>query len=132
MNFIFSILQSFYQSIIRFVRNEYKRYKGRPKALLNAIEKARKLNSLTAKRYKVYFLQNRYQVLTRSDIKTKKRIGIFNEHINATKMTPLNFFDTETDFVSDFAYDLLKTKYSEVKLYELDIFKQPKDYQPCF
>lgn len=121
MKIIYAILQSFSNSIIRFVRNEYKRYKGRPKALLKAIEKAKKLNLKTGKRYKVFFLQNRYQCLTRMDLKNNKRIGIFNEHINATRMTPLSFFDTESGYVSPFALDLLLTKYSSFKLLKLGI-----------
>lgn len=106
----------FRSNIFLFVRNEYKRYKGRPAALLNAIAKARKLNLKTGKHYKVYFIQNRYQCLNRLDIKWQKRTGVFNEHINATRMTPLAFFDTQVGFVTPFAYELLRAKYSGIRL----------------
>lgn len=127
MKLVISFIQSFSHSILQFFRNEYKRYKGRPKALLNAIEKAQKLTNKTGKRYKVYFLQNRYQILTRSDVQQKRRHGAeFQERINVTKLRGIAFFDTHTGFVSDFAYDLLKTKYSGMRLIKMGIVKSSK------
>ena len=114
--------------VVRFFRNEYKRFKGRPSALLKAIAKANKKHCKTGKHYKVYFLENQYLILNRCDIQTKRRHGkVFMQHINVTKLGAIAFFDTQTGFVSGFAYDLLKTKYSGMRLIKLGIVKSPKD-----
>jgi len=111
-DFIWSILR-LYSRFQRWVMKEYDRYMGRPKALLKAIARAKKRNLKTKRRYKVYFLQHRYQVLTRVDIQAKKREGVFVRYINTTKMEPLAFFDTQTYETSDFAQALLDTKYKK-------------------
>jgi len=89
------------------------RHRCRPAALRKAIKQARRLNLKTRKRFKVYFLQHKYQVLTRQDIQQRKKQGVFFDHMNCTKMEPLSFFDTMDGKPSDFAADLLKTRYSE-------------------
>jgi len=107
--------------VVRFFRNEYKRFKGRPAALLKAIAMAIKTHQKTGKHYKVYFLENRYQALTRNDIQYRKFSGEFLDYMNVSKMRSISFFDTQTGFVSDFACDLLKTKYSGLRLIKLGI-----------
>jgi hypothetical protein len=109
------------QPIVRFIRSEYKRYKGRPAALLKAIAKAKHLHKKAGKHYKVYFLENRYQVLTRNDIQYRKFNGEFLDFMNVTKMSAISFFDTQSGLVSGFACDLLKTKYSGLRLLKLGI-----------
>ena len=116
-----SILQSISHSILQFFRNGYKRFKGRPAALLKAIAKARKAHLKNDKHYKVYFLENRFQVLSRMDIQWNKFNGEYLDYMNVTKMSAISFFDTQTGFVSHFAYDLLKTKYSGMRLIRLGI-----------
>jgi len=99
------------QPIILFFRNEYKRFKGRPAALRKAISKAKKLHKKNGKHYKVYFLENRYQILNRLDIQRKRRRGKeFMPHINITKLKAISFFDTQTWEPSDFAKELLNCK----------------------
>jgi len=111
--------------LLSFFLSEYKRFKGRPSALLKAIAKADKMHRETGKHYKVYFLENRYQVLTRMDIQARKFNGEFLYYMNVTKMSAITFFDTQTGFVSSFAYDLLKTKYSGMRLIKLGIVQSP-------
>jgi hypothetical protein len=127
-----SILLSFWlwitSPLVRFFLNEYKRYKGRPAALLKAIAMANKKHLKTGKHYKVYFLENQYLILNRCDIQTKRRHGkVFMQHINVTKLGAIAFFDTQTGFVASFAYDLLKTKYSGMRLIKLGIVQSLKD-----
>lgn len=102
-----------YSRFQKWVMKEYDRYRGRPAALKRAIRKAKRYNRKYKRRYKVYFLQHKYQVLTRIDIQVKKHEGVFVRYINATKMEPLAFFDTETNEPSDFAKELLNTKYKK-------------------
>ena len=73
-----------------------KLYKARPAALRRAIRRAKRLQRKHKKRYRVYFLQNKYQCLTRDQIKRKKRAGEFVSTMNVTKMQPLAFYDTLT------------------------------------
>lgn len=114
-------------TVHQFFRNEYKRFKGRPSALLRSIENAINLSCQTGKRYKVYFIGNEYVVLNRYDIQTKRRRGkVFLQHINVTKLDCIAFFDTQTGFVSSFAYDLLRTKYSGRRLIKLGIVQSQK------
>lgn len=72
----------------------YIRYKGRDAALARATKKAKKLHTKTGKHYRVFFLQNRYQVITRSDIQHRKHAKEWARHVNSTNMQPLCFFDT--------------------------------------
>lgn len=72
------------------------RYKGRPGALNRARKKAVKLHKRNKKRYRVFFLQNRYQVLTRDDLQKRKHTGEFDWIVNSTNMNAFAFFDTNT------------------------------------
>jgi len=72
----------------------YVRYKGRDAARNRAIKKAKRIHRKTGKRYRVFFLQNRYQVITRSDIQQKKHAKDWGRHVNSTNMQRLCFFDT--------------------------------------
>jgi hypothetical protein len=83
----------------------YIRFKGRPAAKQRAIKKAKALHAETGKHYRVYFMQNKYQVLTRQDLQFRKHIGEFGWHVNSTKMKPFCFYDTTSDIV----YPHLKT-----------------------
>lgn len=123
LSWLLAVWLFLWSPVVRFVRNEYKRFKGRPSALLKAIAKAKKRHLKTGKHYKVYFLENNYQVLTRLDIQRQKHDGVFHRHINATKLHPIAFFDTMEGFVSLFSYDLLRTKYSQSKLIKLGIVR---------
>jgi hypothetical protein len=121
LSWLLAVWLFLWSPIARFFRNEYKRYKGRPTALLKAIKKARKEHLKTGKQYKVYFLENKYQILNRMDIQQKKHESVFHRHINVTKLHPIVFFDTQLGFVSTFAYELLRTKYSKMQLIKLGI-----------
>lgn len=87
--------------------NERRRlWAARPRKLKRAIRRAKRLQRKHNKRYRVYFLQNRYQCLTRQQIKKKIRSGEFQHNINVTKMSNLCFHDTLLG-TPDFAKKLL-------------------------
>lgn len=73
----------------------YVRFRGRDASRNRAIKKALQKHRCDGKRYRVFFLQNRYQVLTRQDIQRKKHSGDWGRHVNSTNMDPMKFFDTE-------------------------------------
>jgi len=73
----------------------YVRFKGRDAARNRAIKKALRRHRKTGKRYRVFFIQNRYQVMTRRDIQRKKHSGEWGTHVNSTNIDPMKFFDTE-------------------------------------
>lgn len=75
----------------------YIRFKGSPFFLNRAIKKAKSLSKSTGKRYRVFFLKNRYQVLTRDDIQRKKHAGEWGWHVNSTNMQPMCFYDSFND-----------------------------------
>lgn len=83
----------------------YIRFKGRDAAKDRAIKKAKKLHAENGKHYRVYFLKNKYQALTRQDLQNRKHAGEFGWQVNSTKMKPFCFYDTATDIV----YPHLKT-----------------------
>lgn len=99
-----------WKQLSKWYWTRYDLYRGRPKALKRSICRAKKMHRKNKKRYKVYFLQHKYQVLTRMDIQRKKKDGTFLSYINRTKMKPFEFFDTETMMMSEFAKELLATK----------------------
>lgn len=72
----------------------YIRFKGRESAKNRAIRKAKQLHAKSGKRYRVFFLQNRYEVMTREDIQRKKHAKQWGWHVNSTNMHPHCFFDT--------------------------------------
>jgi len=72
----------------------YIRFKGRDAAKNRAIKKAKAMNLKTGKRYRVFFLKNRYQVITRDDIQMRKHAKEYGWHVNSTNMQPMCFFDT--------------------------------------
>lgn len=74
----------------------YVRFKGRPGALKKAIRKADRMGRRKNKRYRVYFLDSGYQVLSRYDIQRKKHSDEWGKHVNVTKMEPMCFYDTLT------------------------------------
>ena len=80
--------------VIQPVLKIYIRFKGSPFFLKRAIKLAKKLNAETGKRYRVFFLQNKYQVLTRDNIQRRKHEKDFDWHVNSTNMQPFCFFDT--------------------------------------
>jgi len=75
----------------------YIRFKGRDAAKERAIKKAKKLHTEKGKHYRVYFLKNEYQVLTRQDLQFRKHTGEFGWQVNSTKMQPFCFYDTKSD-----------------------------------
>jgi len=70
------------------------RFHGRKPALERAVKKATRLHKKDGKRYRVFFLDFRYRVYNRDDIKCRKKEGIFNYFINSTTIDPVKFFDT--------------------------------------
>jgi hypothetical protein len=73
----------------------YIRFKGSEFFLGRAIRKANKLHAQDGKRYRVFFLQNKYQVLSRYDIQFRKHNKKFGWHVNSTNMQPHCFYDTD-------------------------------------
>ncbi|MEN6423287.1 MAG: hypothetical protein ABFD76_15210 [Smithella sp.] len=80
----------------------YVRFKGSPYFLNRAIRKAKKLHFDSSdshskrKRYRVFFLKNRYEALTREDIQRKKHAKEWGWHVNSTSMDRHCFFDTDS------------------------------------
>jgi hypothetical protein len=72
----------------------YLRFKGRKAQLDRAIKKADKLHKDNGKRYRVFFLDGKYRVFQRAEIKENRKAGVFNRYINSTKMDHLKFYDT--------------------------------------
>lgn len=70
------------------------RYYATPKQLQKAINKADELNRETGKRYRVFFLEMRYRVICREDMKDLKRSGFFVYHTNSTKLDNYKYYDT--------------------------------------
>jgi len=104
------ILPFFWARVKAWFAFYWKRYKARPAALRRAIRQCKFKYQETGKRHKVYFLQNKYQVLTRDDIQRNKHKKVFADYVNCTKMEPMAFFDTATMKPSDFAQKLLNAK----------------------
>lgn len=70
------------------------RYHGRPSAFNKAVKRATNLHKKTGKRYRVFFIDRRYRVYTRPDIKYKKKAGEFRRYINSTSIDSIKYFDT--------------------------------------
>lgn len=70
------------------------KWKGSPRKLRSAIKKANRLCEKHKKRYRVYFLNGKYQALNRQEIQNKKHSGEWNRNVNVTKMERVEFFDT--------------------------------------
>lgn len=87
--------------IKQFLIGLYIRFKGSDLFLNRAIKKAKELhlsssdNQHRRKRYRVFFLKNRYQVICRDDIQSRKHKKEYGWHVNSTNMQPLCFFDTD-------------------------------------
>jgi hypothetical protein len=71
------------------------RFWGSPYMLRRAQKKADRLSRKENKRYRVYFLRGRYQIMTRYDVKAKKHSGEWNRNVNVTKLIPMQFYDTQ-------------------------------------
>lgn len=84
------------QKLQYFFISLYIRFKGRPGALKKAIKRADRLCRKKRKRYRVFFMENRYQALSRPQIQQKKHSGEWNRNVNVTKMEPMCFYDTLT------------------------------------
>ncbi|HBL73834.1 MAG: hypothetical protein A2W90_14615 [Bacteroidetes bacterium GWF2_42_66] len=80
----------------QFLLSIYVRFKGNPIFLKSAIRKADKLSKKTGKRYRVFFLKNRYEALTREDIQRRKHSGEWGWHVNSSNLEPHSFYDTES------------------------------------
>jgi hypothetical protein len=90
------MIKQLLNGIVSFFLKLYIRYKGRDAALRKATKKARKLHRKTGKRYRVFFLANKYQVITRNDIQHRKHAKDWARHVNSTNLQPLCFFDTNS------------------------------------
>lgn len=62
--------------------------------LRKATKKAEQLNATDGRRYRVFFLDGRYRVYNRDQIKALKKEGKFANYINSTTIDPLKDFDT--------------------------------------
>jgi hypothetical protein len=74
------------------------RYNGSPEKLKKAVGKAENLHKTQKKRYRVFFLSGRYQVLTRTDVQRKKNAGEWKRRVNMTRLEPLEYYDTENGY----------------------------------
>ena len=87
--------------IKQFLIGLYIRFKGSDFFLNRAIKKAKQLHLASSdslhyrKRYRVFFLKNRYQVISRDDIQMRKHSKQYGWHVNSTNMQPLCFFDSK-------------------------------------
>jgi len=99
-------MKTFLKGLLNWIKIRVKNYHARPAALRRAIRKAKRLQKKNKKRYRVYFLQNRYQALSRPDIKQRRRNKEFQPTVNVTKMEPLAFYDTLTG-LPEFSKQLL-------------------------
>jgi len=70
------------------------RWHGNPMKQKRAIRKAKKLHRKNGKRYRVFFVENRYQVMNREDIQKRKHLKNWGWHVNSTAMDKYCFFDT--------------------------------------
>lgn len=79
-----------------YLKAFYIRFKGRPAALKKAIRRADKLCRKNRKRYRVLFLEQKYQAISRPEVQQKKHRGEWGRNVNVTKLDPLCFYDTLT------------------------------------
>lgn len=70
------------------------RYHGNPHKQKRAIRKAKRLHKKTGQRFRVFFVENRYQVMNRNDIQQRKHMKHWGWHVNSTAMDNYCFFDT--------------------------------------
>lgn len=78
------------------------RFKGSKLFLNSAIARAKRLHASNGKRYRVFFIENKYQALTRIDIQLRKHSGKWGWHVNSTSMQPYCFYDTTNTGVPKF------------------------------
>lgn len=71
------------------------RFYGSRFFLNKAIRQAVKLNRETNKRYRVFFVGQRYRAMTRDDIQRQKHQGVWDWHVNSTNMQSFCWFDTQ-------------------------------------
>jgi hypothetical protein len=80
--------------LLNLIRSLSIRYHGSPRKLKKAIAKADKLNKKTCKRFRVYFLNGRYRVLTRIQVQRLKHSGAWKPGVNMTSLEHYQFYDT--------------------------------------
>jgi hypothetical protein len=80
--------------IKRFIYKVMIRIYATPKRLQKAINKANKLHEKTGLRYRVFFLDMRYRVICREDMKDMKRSGFFVYKTNSTNLDKYKYYDT--------------------------------------
>ncbi len=79
-----------------FLNRMYKNFQSRESARQRAISKAKRKHKKTGRRYRVFFIQKKYQVLSRHDLQKKKHQKIFNRDVNSTNMDLFKTFDTNS------------------------------------
>ncbi len=94
---------------IIYLKALYIRFKGRPGALHRAIKRADRLCRRNKKRYRVFFMSNKYQSFSRAQIQKKKHKKEWSRDVNVTKMEPMCFYDTLTG-IQPAGYEVLKNK----------------------
>ena len=82
------------KTIFSFFLSLWVRYQGNPHKQRRAIRVAKKKHEQDGKRYRVFFLGNRYQALTRDDIQRRKHEHAWGWHVNSTSLGPYCFYDT--------------------------------------
>ena len=94
LNVPLKIISIVINHFLNLFRSLWLRYQGSPDKFQKAVKKAQKLNRLTQKRYRVYFLNGRYQVMTRIQVQHLKHSKAWNRHVNMTNLTPMEYYDT--------------------------------------
>jgi hypothetical protein len=79
---------------IIYLKALYIRFKGRPAALRRAIKRADRRCRKNKKRYRVFFIENKYQSFSRAQVQMKKHKKQWSRDVNVTKMEPMSFYDT--------------------------------------
>lgn len=83
-------------NFINYLNAFYIRFKGRPGALRSVMKRADRLCRKNKKRYRVFFMSNKYQCFSRADVQSKKHKKEWSRNVNVTKMEPMCFYDTLT------------------------------------
>lgn len=95
MNKVLQLIQSLKMKLRLLVRN----YHARPSALKRAKRKADRLHKKNGYRYRVFFILQRYRVMTRNDIRDRKKSGLFKYWLKAGEdFDRLALYDTGSNY----------------------------------
>lgn len=77
------------------------KWRMRPSALKRAKKKADRLHKKTGHRYRVFFILQRYRVMTRNDIRDRKKSGLFKFFLKAgADFDRFSLYDTGSNYCS--------------------------------